>query len=192
MIHTFEEIRVVGRNAFEGLGRTGRGNRTLIAVDAAVVPDLQEQRAVTKGIAAFDAFAASVAKGLVDLVFVVRIFDVFTQDRAGGTGLVFRSLGQGVRFGVEETEANLAVSADRVHVRAFHGRIFQDAVRRAVATGNALIGIDLPDPILPLTSMGGKPHNTPETGQACAPEPVPEQSTACDIVISFGHDLLFL
>ena len=66
------------------------GNRALVAVYAAVMPDLQEQGAIAEPVAALDTFGAADAERLVDGVFVVRVFDVGAFDRRGRALAVFR------------------------------------------------------------------------------------------------------
>jgi hypothetical protein len=87
------------------------------------MPRLQVQRPVTEGVAALNTLAASDAQFLIDRVFKIGIFNVCPLEGTGWTKLAFRS---GVsRFGarLEITAAQVTVSAHRIGMDTFHGRV---------------------------------------------------------------------
>ena len=141
----FQQVRLVGRHAAERLRGAGHGDRALVAVLAAVVPHLQVERAVAEGVAALHALAAADAQPLVDRVLEVRVFDERPPDGPGRAKLVLGAGVQRDRLGLEVAGAEIAVAAHREAVDALDGRFVQHAVRGAVAAGDALARIDLPD-----------------------------------------------
>ena len=149
-----QDIRMAHRHAAEGVPRAGAGDGALVAVDAAVVPDLEEERAVAETDASLDALSAADAEMLFNGVLVVGVFDVGALDGGGGAKLVLGGGGQRVRFRREEAGAKLAVSAHRVGVNALHCRLLQHAFRGAIATAKTLGGVNLPDPIFRLRVPG--------------------------------------
>ena len=159
----FEQVGLARGYAAEGVGRTGAGDGALVAMHAAVVADLQEQRTVAEAVAALDAFGATDAKILVDRVFVIRIFDEGAFDGDGRAKLIFGGSGEGVGLGFEVAGAEIAVAAHGVSVDAFHGGLFEHAIGRTVAATNALLRVNLPDPFL---GLGATRQNSAERAEA--------------------------
>ena len=91
MARGLEQIRLVRRDTAEGVGWANFGDGALVAIDAAVVADLEEERAVAETVAAFDALRASDAQVFINLVFVVRVLHECALDGRGGAELVFRA-----------------------------------------------------------------------------------------------------
>jgi hypothetical protein len=75
---------MVGGYALERSGGTCCRYRTFVAIDAAVVTDLQEERTIAERVTTLDTFAAAVAELFVDGVFVVGLFDILSAYRPGG------------------------------------------------------------------------------------------------------------
>ena len=149
-----EQIRLARGDAAEGVGRAGAGNGALVAMHAAVMADLQEERAVAETITAFDAFGAPDAERLVNRVFVIGVFDERAFDSGGGAELIFSRGGKRIRLWLEVASAEIAVTAHRVGVNAFHGGLFENALCGAIAAADAFVRINLPDPILCLRAIG--------------------------------------
>ena len=59
-----EQIRVTDRHPPNGFARTNPGNGTFVAVQAAILLDLEKERAVAEPITALDAFRAPDAQVL--------------------------------------------------------------------------------------------------------------------------------
>jgi hypothetical protein len=59
-----QQVRLVCGHAAEGVAGADFGDRALITVHAAVMPHLQEERAIAEAVAAFDALGATDAKPL--------------------------------------------------------------------------------------------------------------------------------
>jgi len=107
-IALFQQIRLARRHARERLRRAGGGYCTLVAVHAAVMPHLQEKRAIAEMIASFHASAATDAEMLIDNILVIRIFHVRALECANRALLIFRGGSHTVRlcgFGLKEAEA---------------------------------------------------------------------------------------
>jgi hypothetical protein len=79
-----QQVGLVGRDAHEGVRGAGRGDGALVAVEAAVMADLEDEGAVAVILAALDADAAGDALGLVNEVLVVGVLDEAAPDGAGG------------------------------------------------------------------------------------------------------------
>ena len=144
MAGRLQQIGLIGRHPAEGVAGANLGNGAFVAVDAAVVPHLQEERAVAETVTALDAFGAANAQPLVNGVFVVGILDVSPLDGGGGALAVLRAGVQVVWLGLEVAGAKLSVAADGEGIHAFVGGLFEDAGRGAVAAAHALHRIDLP------------------------------------------------
>ena len=54
-----KDIGSAGRHPFIGPGWTGPGNGALVAIQTSIVPHLQIQGAIAKGVTAFHAFTAA-------------------------------------------------------------------------------------------------------------------------------------
>ena len=109
-----------GRNPPKRVSRAHLRNRAVVAVDASIMTNLQEQRTISEAVAALNTLCATNTKPLIDHVFVVRILDKSSLDGGCGAQLVFRSGVQIVWRGFEIAGAKLAVPAERVTVNTFH------------------------------------------------------------------------
>jgi hypothetical protein len=101
----------------------------LVAVQAAVVSDLEIEGTVAEGVAAFYAFPAADTQFFVDRVFEIGIFD---ERPFYGSARAELAFGAGVpyfRARLEVAATQVAVAAHRVRVDTFHGRMGEDAVR---------------------------------------------------------------
>ena len=141
-----EQIGLARGHAAEGLGRTGARYGAFVAMHATVVADLEEQRAVAETIATLDTLRAADAERLVNLVFVIRIFDERAFDRGSRAKLVFGGGRERVGLRLEVAGAKIAVAAHRKGVNAFHSGLFKHALRGAVAASKAFLRVNLPDP----------------------------------------------
>ena len=145
------------------MGGASRGNGTLVTIQTAIVTDLQKKGAVAEGVAAFDAFAATVTELFVDSVLIIRVFYKFAFDGAGGAEFVFGAFVDGVGFGFEKSGAEVAIAAHGEGVDTFNSRFLQDTIAGAVSAGNAGVRIDLPDGGLGATAADEQPCRTANT-----------------------------
>lgn len=164
MAHGLQQVGLAGRYAAEGVPGADFGDRALVAVQATIVPHLQEQRAIAKSVAALDAFGATNAQPLVNSIFVIGVFDVSPFDGRGGTLAIFRASIEIVRFRFEETGAELAIAANGEGVNAFHRRLLEHATGGAIATAHALLRIDLPNRAL---NRAPPRHYPEQAAEAC-------------------------
>jgi len=109
------------RNAMNRIRGAGASDGTFIAVNAAVMPDLEMERAIAEHRATFHTFTATDAERFVNRVFVIWVFDKLPFDCAGGAELIFSGGIELVRLWFEVTGAKLAVTAHIKTVNAFHG-----------------------------------------------------------------------
>jgi len=139
-----KQVRTAGRNPAECIRGAVSCNGALVTVDTDVVPDLQLEGAVTKGTAAFHAFAATDAQRFFDGILKEGVFDIFSPDGAGRTKLVLgaRVQGLGVRF--EVSSAEITVPAHGIHMNALDGGRGQYAVGSTTAALDAFSGVKLP------------------------------------------------
>ena len=105
-----QQIRLVGRHAAEGVAGADLGDGAFVAVHAAVVPHLQEERAVAEAVAALDALGAADAEPLVNRVFVIGVLDVGALDGGGGAEAVLRAGVQVVRLRLESSRCKAGSS----------------------------------------------------------------------------------
>ena len=103
MAHRLQQVRLVRGHPAEGVAGADFGDRAFVAVQAAVMPHLQEERAIAETVAALDAFGAADAKLLVNGVFVIRVLDVGALDGGGGAEAILRAGVQVVRLGLERS-----------------------------------------------------------------------------------------
>ena len=148
---------MAGRHAAKGIPGADLGYSAFVAVQASIMTHLQEERAIAKPIAPFDALRAADAKTLVDCVFIVGVLNIGALDGGGGTQAIFCPGIQVVRFGLEVSCAKLAIAADRKGVHALNCRLFQHAMRRAVPAAEAFLWIDLPHRSFGGTVSGNQP-----------------------------------
>ena len=142
---TLEPVRLAGRYALNRIGGAGASNGAFVAVDAPVVPDLQMQRAVAEHRTAFHALGATDTERFVNCVFVVRVFDKLSFDRAGRAKLVFGGGAEFVWLWLKVSGAELAITAHVEAVDAFDRGEFQHALGRTPAALCAFPRINLPD-----------------------------------------------
>jgi len=160
----FEDIRLVGRDAAKCAGRTSARDRTIVAVDATVMPNLQVQRPVSEGLAPFHALAATNTKGFVNAVREVRIFDERALDGTDGAELVFRRCVQLLRFRAEIAAAQVTIAAHIIGVNAFHSGWHKDAIRGAAPALCAFFRIDLPEHATGLGTPRSPRHGCGDSG----------------------------
>ena len=165
-VRGLEQIRLLGRHAAERVSGAGAGDGALVAMDAAVMADLEEERAVAETVAALDALRAADAELLVNCVFVIRVFDKSAFDGGGGTKLILGGSGQRVRLGFKVAGAEIAVAAHRKGVNALHGGLFQDALGGAIAAAHTFLRVNLPDPAFSLAVVRQHTAERAETGNA--------------------------
>ena len=173
-----EQIGLARGHAAEGLGRTGARYGAFVAMHATVVADLEEQRAVAETIATLDTLRAADAERLVNLVFVIRIFDERAFDRSGRAKLVFGGGRERVGLRFEIAGAKIAVAAHREGVNTLHGGLFEHAVGRTVTAANAFIGIKLPNPILGFRAAGQHAAESGQPSDAENPRAVAQEGAA--------------
>ena len=166
-----KQIRPVRRHSHESVSRAHFRNRAFVAIHAAVVPNLQEQGTVPEPGAAFHAFGAAAAEGLVARVSVLGILDVGAPDRRGRTQAILGACVEVIGVGLEEPGAKLAVAAHRIGMDAFDGRLLQDAMRGAVTAVNTLLRIDLPNHSLGASARCQQPCQADKAESAAGPQP---------------------
>ncbi len=163
-------------------------DRALVALDAQLLVDLEEEGAVAVIGAALDASGTSDAQIGIDDVLVVIIFDPFTNESGGGAEEVFGGGGESIGFGLEVTGAEVAVAAEWEDVEALDGGGVEDAVGGTSFAVDALVGVDLPDHLaLGFACGGDRSEDTSESQQACAADGGVEQVPSGRIVIFGGH-----
>src|SRR5580765_1873376 len=84
-----QEIRVLARDAPKGIAGTDFGNGAFVAIEAAVVADLEEKRAVAEAVAPFHTLGATDAELLINVVLIIGILNESPLDGGGGAQLVF-------------------------------------------------------------------------------------------------------
>jgi hypothetical protein len=109
------------------------------------MPCLKVQRAVPERIAALHTFAAPDTQLFIDYVFEIGIFYIRPLDSTGWTELAFRSCISRSGAWLKVSAAQIAVSAHRVGMHAFHSRMRQNTVDRTFFTLDTDAGVQLPD-----------------------------------------------
>ena len=135
---------MAGRHTAEGIAGADFGDRAFIAIDAPIVAHLEKERAVAKSVATFNALRTPDAQLLVNGVLVIRILHIRALNCGSGTQAILRAGVEIVRLRLEIAGAKLAIPAHREGVHALHGRLFQNAVGRTVATAKTFLRINLP------------------------------------------------
>ena len=114
----FLEVRRARRNTRDSLAGTLCCDGALIAFHANILVDLQEQRAIAKLRAAFDALAATNALVTVDGVLEIGVFDEFTFDGGRGAELILGRRRKLIWLGLEEPRTQIAIPAHHKGVEA--------------------------------------------------------------------------
>ena len=140
-----DQIRLLCRYPLDGPGRTLDGDGTFVAMNTAIMANLQVQRAIAKRAAALDAFRTTDAQLFMDGVFKKGILDEFTLNGFGRTELVFRRGIQPFDVGLMKAAAQFAVTAHGKGVHALDRRGREHAFRGTAAALGAQIRIDLPN-----------------------------------------------
>ena len=109
------------------------------------MPGLEIQRSIPERITPFHAFAAPDTQFLIDSVFKVGVLYIGPLDRSGRAELAFRSRISRSGTRLKITAAQVAVSAHRVGMNAFHGRVGQNTVDGTFFTLDTDVGVKLPD-----------------------------------------------
>lgn len=149
MLPVFEDIRLAGWHAFDGLGRAGPGDGAIVAVDAAVMAYLEEEGTVAKKDASFDTFRAADAQFFVNGVLVIRVLQGCPFNGSCRAKLVFSAGVQGVWLRIKISGAQLAVAAHFVDLNAFDGGGLKHAFGGAIGARDTLVRIDLPHGFFP-------------------------------------------
>jgi len=167
-------------DAAKGITGTDFRDRAFVAVNAAIMADLQEKRAVAESVAAFDTFGATDAELLVNGVLIVRIVDVGPLDGRGGAQTILSAGVEAVGLRLEVPRAKLAVAADGVGVHAFDCRLLQDTVRGTIAAAQAFLWINLPHGSCAGAMSGEGTQQTTQTGDGSHPRPVAQELPSGD------------
>ena len=128
----------------KGIGRAMCGNRTLIAVQAAVMANLQKQRPVAEISTALDTLPAGNAKLFINAIFKIRVLDKSTLDRSNRTAQI---LGGGIQLEVITmiiTAAKFTIAATGILMNAFHRRRRQNTFLGAAPALHTFVRINLP------------------------------------------------
>jgi len=142
----------------DGLCRACRGDRALIAVDAAIMADLQEQGPVAELVTSESTLRAARAGLLVDGNLVVGVLDRAATNRVVRAAAVFRGGHISRSLVAQQPKAKAAVPAQGVGMNALDGRWGKNALGCAQAALNTARRVDLPDIASPGPSRarGGK------------------------------------
>ena len=105
---------------------------------------LQIERTIAELRASLHAASAADAFGLVDHILKIRVLNKASFKRPNGTYLVLGPLGQGIGLRFKKAGAQFAIAAHLEFVKALHGGLVKNAMRRALATLGAFIWVDLP------------------------------------------------
>jgi hypothetical protein len=178
MAHRFEQVGMAGGHATEGIAGTDPGDGAFVAIKAAVVPHLEEERTIAKAIAAFDAFGTANTQALINRVLVIGVFDKSALDGRGWTKAVFGAGVEVVGFRLEVTGAELAIAANRIGVHTFDCRLLQHAVGGAVAATHAFLRVDLPHSCLGGTAASHYPQQPSQPGYCCDSRSVAQKLSA--------------
>ena len=108
--HGLQQVGMIGRHAAEGVAGADLGDRAFVAVHAAVVPHLQEERAVAEAVAALDTLGAADAELLVNRVFVIGVLDVGALDGRRRAEAVLRAGVQVVGLRLESSRCKAGSS----------------------------------------------------------------------------------
>jgi hypothetical protein len=130
---------------------------------------LKEKGTVSEGGTPLDALGTTNTESLINIVFVVWLFDEGSFDRPGRAKLIF---GAGVKDSssqLEITGAEIAISAYSIKLNTFNSRIFQYTKSCASIASYALIRIDLPNQIIFPVLAGRSTGYDSESGQASSP-----------------------
>lgn len=84
----FVEVRLLTWHPYYCLSRAFNGNSTFVAVKAAVVHDLEIERAVAKSRAPFHAFSTTDTQFFIDFVLEIRLFHEFAFQCTGWADLI--------------------------------------------------------------------------------------------------------
>jgi hypothetical protein len=152
----FEIVWVFHWDAFPGISGALAGDGTIVAIQAAIMADLEVKGGVAKHLACLDADGAPDAFVLLDVVFPIGVLDKQALDGPGGAELIFGGGGQRRRVGLEVTKTEAAVTADRIRLHAFDRRGTQDTGSGAFFAVRALHGVDLPDGVPALGAEEGE------------------------------------
>jgi hypothetical protein len=163
-------IGLVYRNSFNGIIGTISRDRTLIAVQTKVMPDLEMQGTISEGGASFHAFSASDTQIFIDGKFKERFFNESPLDRRGWTELIFRCRIQIRYTGFEKAAAKIAVSTQIIGMDTFDSGWGHHTFIRATSALGAFERIDLPYPF-PGHGLGNN-----QAGQSTQPD---QQGNAC-------------
>jgi len=145
MAFPFYDVRLIGWDTPKRTGRARCGDAAFIAIQTAIMPDLQKERTIAKSITALNALAATDTQFVVDSVFIIGVFDKSPNNRTGGTELIFRTGIERFRLRLKIAGTQITVAAHGKGMYTFNGRLFLDTISSAVATGYTLIRINLPD-----------------------------------------------
>jgi len=173
-----QQVRLARGHASKCIPGANLRDGAFIAIDASVVAHLEEKGAVTKPVAALDAFGATDAEPLINDVFVIGVFDEGALDCGGRTKLIFSARVERVWFRFEISGAELAIAADGMGMNAFDGGLLEDAMGGAVVAANASGGVNLPDGALGGASANEKAGQSPQPSECCGSRSIPYKSAA--------------
>jgi hypothetical protein len=175
-----QEVRLVCRHAAEGVAGADFGDRALIAVNAAVMPHLKEERAVAEAVAALNALGAADAELLIYRIFVIGVLDVGAFDGGCGAEAVLRAGVKVIRIGLKVAGAQLAVAADRVGVNTLDGGLLEDAMGGAIAAAHTFLGVNLPDGAFGRAARGYHAYQAAQAGESRGARAVAEELATGD------------
>lgn len=127
MLGILQKIGCVSRHTHEGMRRTRLGNTALIAIQATIMPHLQEQGSVAECAASLHAQGATHATRFLNVVFKIRILNVGSPNRIGRTKLILCRFIQLLGIRLEESKTALAVPTHGKGMNTLHRRGLQHA-----------------------------------------------------------------
>ena len=170
-----EQIGLAGRDPEECITGTDLRDGTFVAADAAVVAHLKKERPISKPVATLDTFGATDAQLFVYRVFIIRVFDECPLDGRGRTQAVLRAGVEVVRSRFEISSAKLAITANRIGVNTFNGRLLEHAVRRAIPATDAFLWVNLPNGSFGSASPGDYPQQPTHSRHGSQPRAVAQK-----------------
>ncbi len=184
---SLEQIGLFCCYSLERLRRTGRSDGAIITVQTTVMTHLEEEGAVTKRRAAFDALTTTDAQRFVNDIFVIGMFHKTALDRSGWAKLIFSAGVEGVWLRIEIAGAKLAVPAHGELMNAFDRRVLQHTMSRALSALYALVGVQLPDDVIRLTAGDQYARGAAQSQQTHAAYGTPDKISSGYSIFLFRH-----
>jgi hypothetical protein len=120
-------------------------NRTLIALQAVLLIDLQKERAVAERKTAVHTFSAADTNTLINHVFKIRTLDIAAGNCVDRTKLIFRSGISCKGLRIKKAGTEVAVAAHFEIMKTFDCRNGFDTSVRTLTAADTFVRINLPN-----------------------------------------------